>query len=302
MKNNMSLFKKKKILVTHNDRFHADDVFATATLSILLDGNIKVIRTRDEEWFRKGDFVYDVGGEYDPSREKFDHHQKGGAGVRDNGIPYAAFGLIWKKYGEKVCGSKEIADRIDQSWVQGIDAHDNGLDIYELNNKEVAPITIESIFGLHRPTWKEEQDYDKAFFKLVKYAIELLSRKIVKVRDSIEAELFVDQAYKSAEDKRVIVLDRNYPWSDILIKYPEPLYVLFPRQSNNTWMIGCVRKEKKSFENRKSFPESWAGLRDQDLAKVTGVPDSVFCHNARFLAVAKSKEGAIALANKALLA
>jgi uncharacterized UPF0160 family protein len=97
---NMSFFNKKKILVTHNATFHADDIFATATLSLLLGGKVKVIRTRDEEIIRTGDYVYDVGGEYDASINRFDHHQKGGAGKRENGIPYAAFGLLWKTYGE----------------------------------------------------------------------------------------------------------------------------------------------------------------------------------------------------------
>jgi uncharacterized UPF0160 family protein len=301
-KNNMSLFNKKKILVTHNDRFHTDDIFATATLSILLNSNIKVIRTRDKEWFQKGDYVYDVGGEYDPSRNRFDHHQKGGAGARENGVPYAAFGLVWKTYGEKICESKEIAEKIDQEWIQSIDVHDNGVDIFDLKNKKVAPVTIENIFGLSRPTWKEDQDYDTPFNKLVEFAKEILIRKITKVRDEFEAESFIELAYTGSQDKRIIMLDRNYPWGDYLMKYSEPLYVIFPRKSNNTWMIGCVRKEKKSFENRKSLPESWAGLRDQDLANVSGVPDAVFCHNGRWLAVAKSKEGAIALAQKALLA
>jgi uncharacterized UPF0160 family protein len=301
-KNNMSFFNKKKILVTHNDRFHTDDIFATATLSILLNDNIKVIRTREEKWFEKGDYVYDVGGEYDTSRNRFDHHQKGGAGVRENGIPYAAFGLVWKTYGEKICGSKYIAEKIDQEWIQSIDAHDNGVDIFDLKNKKVAPVTIENIFGLSRPTWKEDQDFDTAFYKLIKFAKEILTRKITKVRDEFEVESFIEAAYKDSEDKRIIILDRNYPWNDCIMKYGEPIYVIFPRKSNDTWMIGCVRKEKKTFDNRKSFPEAWAGLRDEELAKVTGVSDAIFCHNGRFLAVAKSKEGAIKLAQLALLA
>ena len=40
----MSIFKKKKILITHDSTFHADDLFAAATLSILNKGNIKIIR------------------------------------------------------------------------------------------------------------------------------------------------------------------------------------------------------------------------------------------------------------------
>ena len=57
---------------------------------------------------------------------------------------------------------------------------------------------------------------------------------------------------------------------------------------------------KGMFEDRMKLPAAWAGLRDEELAKVTGVPDAVFCHRALFLAVAKSKEGALALAKLAL--
>lgn len=295
----MSLFKKKKTLVTHNGTFHADDIFATATFSILLDGKVQVIRTRDPEWFKKGDYVYDVGGEYDPSRNRFDHHQKGGAGKRDNGVPYAAFGLVWKAYGEKVCGSKEVADRIEEHLVQAIDSHDNGINTYKTEGL-VEPYLIESIFSAFRPSWKEEEEYDKPFMRLVSFAREFLERKIKKTTDTIEAKIIVKNYYNNATDKRIIVIEGDYPWSSELKDYPEPLFVVWKR--GDVWRVGCVRKEEDSFENRKSLPESWAGLQDEELAKVTGVPDATFCHNGRFLAVAKSKEGAIALAQKALLA
>lgn len=295
----MTFFTKKKILVTHNATFHADDIFATATLSILHNGNIKVVRTRDEEWFKKGDYVYDVGGIYDPSLNRFDHHQKGGAGQRDNGIPYAAFGLVWKTYGEVVCGSKEVADKIDEGLVQSIDAQDNGIDLYTINDS-VGPYTIQSMFNAFRPTWKEAEDFDTPFLELVKFATKFLARKIKKEQDSLEASVFIEKAYNDAEDKRLVIIDGSYPWGDVLMEYPEPLYVVWERMG--MWRVGCVAKEKNSFENRKSLPEAWAGLRDADLAKASGVPDATFCHNGRFLAVAKSKEGAIALAQKALLA
>lgn len=294
----MSLFTKKKILVTHNDKFHADDIFATAVLSILLEGNIKVIRTRDESMFAKGDYVYDVGGVYDTALNRFDHHQKGGAGARDNGIPYAAFGLVWKAYGEKICGSKEVADKIDEDLVQAIDAYDNGIDLYTLKG-EVAPYLIENMFGAFRPAWNEPQEFDDAFMKVVAMVIPFLKRVIIRAQASVLGKSFLQKAYEEAPDKRLIVLDGPYSWNSIM-EYPEPLYVVWPRMG--TWGVGCVHKEKQSFENRKSLPEAWAGLRDADMASASGVPDAVFCHNGRFLAVAKSKEGAIALANKALLA
>jgi len=48
------------------------------------------------------------------------------------------------------------------------------------------------------------------------------------------------------------------------------------------------------------LPSAWAGLRDAELQKVSGVEDAVFCHRALFTAVARSKEGAIKLAQIAL--
>ena len=48
------------------------------------------------------------------------------------------------------------------------------------------------------------------------------------------------------------------------------------------------------------FPKSWSGKRGEELAEITGVKDAVFCHNDIFFAVAKSKEGAIELAKKAI--
>ena len=295
----MSLFKKNKILVTHDSTFHADDLFSTATLSILNNGNIKVFRTRDPEIMKKGDYVYDVGGIYDPSINRFDHHQKGGAGLRPNGIPYASFGLVWKTYGEKICGSKEVANMIDEKLVQSIDANDNGINLFDIKG-DVSPYTIQDLLFCYRPSWKEKQDYDKAFMELVPIAVKIISREIIKTRDSLEASNIVNKAYEKAEDKRIVILDGHYPWGEILYQHKEVIYVVSVK--SGLWRVEAVRKEKYGFETRKPFPESWAGKRDDDLAEITGVKDATFCHNGRFLAVAKSKEGAMELAQKALIA
>ena len=123
--------KNIKTLGTHNGKFHADDVMATAILRLLL-GDIKVTRTRDENILRTLDFVYDIGfGE-------FDHHQLDKA-IRENDIPYAACGLVWREFGSRVIQKfnsefneediKSIFDCVDKNLVQGIDATDNGIDI-----------------------------------------------------------------------------------------------------------------------------------------------------------------------------
>ena len=72
---------------THAGKFHADDVFATALLQILRP-DIKITRG----FVVPDDFdgiVYDIGF------GMFDHHQEPRE-TRPNGIPYAAFGLLWQ--------------------------------------------------------------------------------------------------------------------------------------------------------------------------------------------------------------
>ena len=62
---NKNLIKK---LITHNGSFHADDLFACAVLFLLLEKRgekFEIIRTRDENILKNGDYVFDVGGIYD---------------------------------------------------------------------------------------------------------------------------------------------------------------------------------------------------------------------------------------------
>ena len=123
-----------------------------ALLSVLYNKKIKVIRTREKKILAKADFVLDVGGEYNPDKDRFDHHQQGGAGKRDNKISYSTFGLLWKKYGEEVCGSKEIADVLDKKLVQVIDADDNGFNLYQTTVEGVYPFLLTDVIYSMRPT------------------------------------------------------------------------------------------------------------------------------------------------------
>ncbi len=81
---------------THAGKFHADDVFATALLQIIRP-DIRITRG----FVVPDDFdgiVYDIGF------GMFDHHQEPRE-YRANGIPYAAFGLLWRVLGPALWGS-----------------------------------------------------------------------------------------------------------------------------------------------------------------------------------------------------
>jgi uncharacterized UPF0160 family protein len=81
---------------------------------------------------------------------------------------------------------------------------------------------------------------------------------------------------------------------------PEVVFVIYPDSDGEQYQVKTVPAELGSFVARLDLPKSWAGLRDQELAAVTGVPDSVFCHLNLFIGGARSLEGAIRLAELAL--
>ena len=72
---------------THGGVFHADDVFATALL-LYIKPDLEICRGYQVPEDFDG-LVYDIGF------GKYDHHQENRR-VRKNGVPYAAFGLLWK--------------------------------------------------------------------------------------------------------------------------------------------------------------------------------------------------------------
>jgi len=293
----MNWLKSKKTVVVHNRRFHSDDVFSVALLSILHNGAIKIIRTRNKKDFLKADYVVDVGLEYNPVNNKFDHHQVGGALKRSDGTDYAAFGLLWKQYGEKICGSPEVADRIEKKLVKPNDLIDNAVDIYTKIKKDVNPYLIEDGLEVFNLTWLEEEKMrDKQFEKSVKIAKEILLREIKVWTDKIKGEKIVEKFYFDSSDKRIIVMDKNYPWEEVLNKYPEPLYAVEHKSTGDIWTVTTVRDDLASFKARLFFPKDWAGKRDEELAMITGVADAIYCQHALWLATAKTKEGAIKLA------
>lgn len=292
--------KNLKKIVTHSGNFHTDEVFACAVLSILNDGAVEIVRSRDPEVWATADYVVDVGGVYDEAKGRFDHHQIGGAGTHENGIPYSSIGLVWKAYGEKLTGSPYAARVINERFVQPVDAGDNGVETFIVKDK-IAPVLIHDAISAFRPAWNEDRTEDDGFFDAFDMAKKMLTRAIINACAEEEGKQRAEEAYGHMEDKRIVVLEDHYPWYEALGSKPEPLYVVKPDRANQgRWKVEAVRSDVHAFKNRKDLPISWAGERDQELANISGVPDAIFCHTKRFIAVAGSKEGALALAHIAV--
>lgn len=289
-------------VATHNGSFHADDVFAVAVLRLLHGDALEVVRTRDPEQLAAADLRVDVGLRNDPATGDFDHHQRGGAGQRDNGIAYASFGLVWKAFGAELCGGDEIAEEIDQLIVQGIDANDVGMTIAESLIDGAMPFTVSHALGMMNPNWDEDASgagKDAAFHRAVELAQGILARAIAAAQAQARAAELVRSAIARAEDPRLIELDRGMPWHrELVANAPEALFVVYPREQD--WGVQAIPRVLGEFANRKDLPERWAGMTDADLAAVTGVADARFCHAGRFMAVAGSRDGALALARQAI--
>ena len=284
-----------KTIATHDGNFHADDVFSIAALKSIFP-SFKLIRTRDLEIIGKADIVLDVGGEYDADADRFDHHQRGGAGERENGIPYSSFGLIWQKYGLEICqGDQNVANAVDSGLVSNIDAIDCGH-----VEGVIKGITLSQTISMFNPTWQEDSHFDTCFDEAVDFASRVLTRFIASANGGISAKAIVAKAIDSAEDPRVIVLEKYTPWKrTVHALSEEALYMIYPSQTGQ-WRIQTVPVEPGSFEDRKSLPKQWAGLSDKELKEVTGIDDAMFCHNGLFIAGAQSFESTMKMASIAL--
>jgi uncharacterized UPF0160 family protein len=66
--------------------------------------------------------------------------------------------------------------------------------------------------------------------------------------------------------------------------------------------LQCVPPGPGSFDQRKSMPDSWKGLRDDALSAACGVPGGVFVHASGFIGGNATYEGVLEMARKAVAA
>lgn len=289
------------LIATHNGSFHADEVFAIAAMTLLPEP-VEVIRTRNREVLAEADLRIDVGFRHDPSSGDFDHHQREFDLVRENGIGYASFGLIWREYGARICGDTEVAESVEQTLVQPVDANDTGQQITKSLVEGVRPMNVNAVIGGFNSRWDEELSEEQErerFDAALELAGGILEREIASATSGLKAVRVVREAIAGAEDPRIIELSQNVPWKQVVVtEAPEALFVIYPKRQG--FGLETVPKELGTFENRLDLPAPWGGLEKDEFAELTGVADALFCHAKRFLAVAGSHEGIEALASLAL--
>ncbi|MGH2868719.1 MAG: MYG1 family protein [Solirubrobacteraceae bacterium] len=290
------------LIATHDGSFHADEVFAVAALR-LLDEPVEVVRTRDRDAVAQADLRVDVGFRDDPGTGDFDHHQRDFDTARANGVRYASFGLVWREFGARVCdGDQEVADAVDESLVQSVDANDTGQQLTRSLIDGVRPLTVNGIIGAYNARWDEtftpEQERER-FDAAVALAQGILAHELASAASGRRSERIVREAIAAAADPRVVELPVNAPWKQVLVpEAARALFVIYPKRQG--FGLEAVPRELGSFENRRDLPAGWGGLQGAELVAVTGVEEALFCHAKRFLAVARSRAGIKRLAELAL--
>lgn len=287
--------------VTHAGKFHADEVFATVLLEKIYE-NIKLIRLPEvDEYNLDGKVVYDIGG------GKYDHHQLGGNGKRASGIRYAAFGLLWKELGREHLKNLNVDcvddcfNMFDKNFVQFVDAGDNGQIPFE--NISIKLQTLSDVIEGFNPNWNEDIDADVKFKEAIEVARVIFDNKIESVIAKCRAKKCVEKAIEESKDG-IIILEKFMPYEEFVLESDNPrakdiLYAVF-KSNRGGYNVKAIPKTLGSFQNRKKMPKEWAGLRNEDLQKVTGVETATFCHNAGFICVAKTFDDAIKLAKIAV--
>jgi len=117
----------------------------------------------------------------------------------------------------------------------------------------------------------------------------------------IKARGKVKEAYEKRIRPQLLILNEYCPWGRVLQEIDvnkEVLYVVYPIREG--YALQTVRKGNGTFEAKKNLPKEWAGKRDEELGRIIGIDDAVFCHPARFIAGAKSFESIMKMADIAI--
>ena len=266
---------------THSGKFHADDVFSSALL-LYLNPEIRIIRGNKVPEDFDG-IVFDIG------RGRYDHHQKDSR-IRENGIPYAAFGLLWEELGVEILG-EELAQKFDESFVQPLDNNDNTGEKNELA----------TLIGNFNPTWDAQGGNDEAFFQAVSVAGMILENKFERYLGNERADKRVEEILeehqkailsgeKSKEEARILILPEFVPCQKRLSE-TDIAFVIFPSNRGGY----CIQPQKKEYSlNYKcSFPVEWLGLENEELVAATGLSSAGFCHKGGFLMTTGTLEDAV---------
>lgn len=297
---------QKIICCTHNGAFHADDVVAYTILSVALDEDVELVRSRNPENWERADICFDVSGRYD-GEKFFDHHQTTADNrpIHADGTPMSSAGLIWEKFGMRYLEKetfipesmrKEIFNFVKDGLIREIDAIDNGVP----DTKIVYGIS--PVLAVFSPIWSplEEEDAATSFLHASKVFWDYFRKILLNKSYALKKAEVVRDAFN------VPILDAAFlpaplPWEDIWMKElieqkdcDHLRWVAYPK--GQEWRVQALPSEKDNpFSMRCPFPETWRGRRNFPVQTVNREINVIFAHANGFLCVVENRDDALAL-------
>jgi len=262
---------------THGGKFHADDVFSTALL-LILNPNY----TYERGMTPPPDFdgiVYDIG------LGPFDHHQSDRR-VRQNGIPYAAFGLLWETFGERLLPT--MWEQFDCDFIQPLDLSDN----------TGVPNALADAIDYFNPAWDASAPYSNGFSEAVEFAKKVLEKALERYESMARAKDHVEEALRQAQD-HILILPSSMPWKSFVT--PDIDFVIYP-STRGGYNAQAIDLDIEAGTHRCEFPEAWYGHSDDALVAISGRPGLRFCHKSGFLLAGDDLDTVLSVCKEAVAA
>ncbi|GFR46719.1 hypothetical protein Agub_g8342, partial [Astrephomene gubernaculifera] len=320
---------------THSGTFHCDEALGCWMLKQTARfQDAEIVRTRDAEVLKDCDVVIDVGGEYDPERLRFDHHQRSFETKFENGFEVSRLssaGLVYKHFGREVLARvlgwpqdhpdmETVYLQVYRNFVEAVDAIDNGVGQYDVPPgtapRYVNNTHLGSRVGALNPRWNQPSD-DATLFNQFLKAVELTGSEFTAAvdwvargwlpgrRPVVEA---LSQRHLVDSSGKIMLLLEYCPWKEHLYELEkevgcvgELLFCVYQDDRDKSYRVQAVSVGPGSFENRRSLPAAWRGVRDDALSELSGIPGCVFVHASGFIGGNKTQEGALEMARKALV-
>ena len=261
------------LIGTHNGHFHADEALAVYMLKSLPTYNpSSLVRTREPNLLSTCHTVVDVGGEYHPAQNRYDHHQRTFTTTfPSRPTKLSSAGLVYLHFGKPIIalqtGLEEGGQEVDVLWkkvyeefIEALDAHDNGISAYDPSEtKNIKKrfydggIGLGSLVGDLNNNFDDEKGMtpdqaqeaeDQRFLTASSLMGTTFLRKLQYYhRAWLPARTLVHQTYdarKEYDEKgRIMVFSKSCPWKDHLYtlesEHPDEekvLFVLYPESEH----------------------------------------------------------------------
>lgn len=288
-------------LITHNGKFHPDDVFSTMFLSKIIDNPILYRASVKDVPENHNAIMYDIGF------GKFDHHGASARYRNNSNIKYCSFGLLWEEYGHKYLQSINAEDEnklfevIEEKLIKQIDGIDNGL--FPKIEAEYKLLDLDQIIDLFNLSWEEKGDNSINFLAAVNMAETIFDNLIKREKANIKASKLVSEHINEVKDN-ILILPKFMPYQEAIFTSDNPkskeIKVVILPSNRGGYDIKPITINKDSKELLVNFPVSYRGMHDKELIEITGIPTARFVHASGFLASTENLNDAIELAKRAI--